>query len=339
MRSRILVWAAPVPAAALAIALLLIGSCSAGRKSAQGALAVPGREVVAQVNGQPIFASDVNLGTTRLRQKGTFGGQKDEEKSEQQLREEALQLLIENELLFQEARRRGFSAVQEEVDQEMETIAGQFPGPATFEKVLAQMNVTREDLRRDLERAQTVERMVESVIEPGIGVNPEELRAYYDANPQLFTDPERVHIRHILLRVSPSTTEEQKSEMRRTLEGLRERVLKGESFEALADKYSQDMRAGKGGDLGYLSRGQLAKDFEQAVFALQTGQISGVVSSQYGYHLIKVVAHQPPTLVSFERVKTPLAGFLQRSKVDEAVKALAQELREKAKISMPRKRK
>jgi peptidyl-prolyl cis-trans isomerase C len=336
MRNRIVVWAAPL--AALAIAVLL-GSCSAGKKkAAQEALAVPGQEIVARVNGAPVYASDVNLGATRLRQKGTFNAPEKEPKSEAQLREEALQVLIENELLFQEARRRGFTAAQEAVEQEMAVIAGQFPGPATFEKALAQMNITKEDLRRDLERAQTVERMVESAIEPGIGVSPEEVRSYYDANPQMFTDPERMHIRHILLRVSPSTTEEQKAEMRRTLEGVRERVLKGESFEALADQYSQDMRAGKGGDLGYVSRGQLAKDFEQSVFALQAGQLSGVVSSPYGYHLIQVVDHQPPTLVSFERVKGPLAGFLHRSKVDEAVSALAKELRDKAKIAFPKKR-
>jgi len=336
MRKRIVVWAALVAA----LAATLLGSCSAGRgESAKAAPEDLGQQIVARVNGAPIYASDLNLGTTRLQQKGTFAAPEKEPKSEEQLRDEALQVLIENELLFQEAQRRGFAAAQETVDQEMEAIAGQFPGPATFEKALAQMKVTREDLRRDLTRAQTVERMVESTIEPGVGVSPEEVRAYYDANPQLFTDPERIHIRHILLRVDTSTSEEQKAEMRRTLEDLRKRALQGESFEALADKYSQDMRAGKGGDLGYLARGQLAKDFEQAVFALKAGQISGVVSSPYGYHLIQAVDHQPPALVGFEKVKVSLAGFLHRSKVEEAVTALVKELREKAKISIPRKRK
>ncbi len=320
---------------------MLLGSCSAGRKEpAQDATPeTPGKQIVARVNAEPIYASDLNLGVTRLQQKGTFADLAEEQKSEEQLREEALRVLIENELLFQEAHRRGFAAVQEAVEQEMAAIAGQFPGPATFEKTLAQMNVSREDLRRDLERAQTVERMVESAIEPGVGVSPEEVRAYYDTNPQLFTEPERIHLKHVLLRVEPGTTEEQKAKMRQTLEGLRERVLAGESFEALADKYSQDMRAGKGGDLGYVTRGQLAKDFEQAVFALQSGQLSGVVSSPYGYHLIKAVDHQPASLASFERVKVSLAGFLHRSKVDEAVTALVKELREKAKISIPKKRK
>ena len=166
MRKRIVVWAA----LAAALAATLLGSCSAGKgEPAQAAPEDPGKEIVARVNGASIYASDLNLGTTRLQQKGTFADREKEPKSEEQLRDEALQVLIENELLFQEAQRRGFAAVQETVDQEMQAIAGQFPGPATFEKVLTQMKVTREDLRRDLERAQTVERMVESAIEPGIG--------------------------------------------------------------------------------------------------------------------------------------------------------------------------
>jgi parvulin-like peptidyl-prolyl isomerase len=145
-----------------------------------------------------------------------------------------------------------------------------------------------------------------------------------------------VHARHIFLKVVPGTTEEQKIEMRRTLEQLRKRVLQGESFEALADQYSQDPNSGEGGDLGYLvRRKQTNNEFEKALFSLQAGQMSGVVRSVYGYHLIQAVDYQPPRLLSFERVKGSLAGFLHGQKVDQAVTALAEELRDKAKITIP----
>jgi parvulin-like peptidyl-prolyl isomerase len=91
--------------------------------------------------------------------------------------------------------------------------------------------------------------------------------------------------------------------------------------------------------MGYLIRGQLAKDFEKTVFALKDGEISGVVSSIYGYHLVQAIEHQAPSQVSFERVKESLTGFLVRRKLDQTVSALAKELREKAKISIPKKRK
>jgi hypothetical protein len=177
--------------------------------------------------------------------------------------------------------------------------------------------------------------MIETAIRPTVSVSPEEVRVYYDANPSRFTDPERVHVRQVFLQVGPDTTEGQKAEMRRTLEGLRSRALKGESFAKLADQYSQDPNSGEGGDMGYLIRGQLAKDFEKTVFALKDGEISGVVSSIYGYHLVQAIQHQAPSQVSFERVKESLTGFLVRRKLDQTVSAPLAELREKAKISIP----
>lgn len=343
MRNRWVVCFAPAAALAAGLATLLaLGSCSAGRSQRPEPAAEPeadGKQVVAQVNGVPIYASDLNLAVTRFQQTLTSSGQQEQPRSEEELREAALQVLIENELLHQEAQRRGFTAAAEAVQEEMTAIEGQFPGPTTFDKALAQMSVTREDLRRDLERAQAVERMIETAIRPTVSVTPEEARVYYDANPSRFTDPERVHVRQVFLRVGPDTTEEQKAELRRTLEGLRSQALQGESFARLADQHSQDPNSGEGGDMGFLARGQLAKDFENTVFALKDGEISGVVSSIYGYHLLQAIERQAPSQVSFERVKESLTGFLVRRKLDQTVRDLAKELREKAKISIPRKRK
>jgi len=339
MHNRIAISAAPL--AALFVTLLL-GSCSARKPEEPLPAAEPadaGKEIIAEVNGAPIYSSDLNLGITRFEHKLASGGQQEEPGSEEALGQAALQALIENELLFQEAQRRGFSTVAQEVEDQLAAIVAQFPGPIAFETSLAQMEVTKEDLRRDLERAQAVRKMIAAEIEPGVTVSAQEARAYYDANPQQFTDPERVRARHIFLRVVPGTTEEQKTEMVRTLEALRKRVLQGESFEALADQYSQDPNCGPGGDLGYLIRQGLTNDFAQAVFSLKNGQMSGVVKSVYGYHLIQAVDHQPPSRVSFERVKGSLAEFLRGRKVDEAVSALSKELRDKARISIPKKRK
>jgi peptidyl-prolyl cis-trans isomerase C len=334
-----------IGAAGLVAALVLVflpASCSE-RKTAEAVPAADpaqgGKQVIAEVNGVPIYASDLNLSIIRFEHRLSSGRQPGGPDSEEELGQAALQVLIENELLFQEAQRRGYTAAAQEVDEELAAIVAQFPAEAAFEKSLAQMQVTKEELRLDLERAQVVRNMIAAEIEPGVTVKPDELRAYYDANPQQFTDPERAHARHIFLKVVPGTTEEQKAEMRRTLEQLRKRVLQGESFAALADQYSQDPNSGQGGDLGYLVRHkQTNNEFEKALFSLKSGQMSGVVKSVYGYHLILAVDYQPPKLVSFERVKGSLAGFLHGRKVDEAVSALSRELRDKAKITIPETR-
>ena len=324
--------------AAALLAALLLESCSS--KKPQEALKPPeeaGTEVVAQVNGVHIYAAELNLGVTRYEQDLSASGQVPDPEKAGEYRAAALQVLIENELLYQEAQRRGITAAKEAVDEELAAIAGQFPGTLMFEKALVQMNVTKEDLRRDLERAQSVQRMIETSIEPQVAVSAEEVRSYYDANPRLFTDPERIRARHILIRVGPNTPQDRKAQARQTLEGLRQRTLQGESFTALANEHSQDPTSGEGGDLGYFARGQLPKAFEEAAFALQTGEISGVVDSSWGYHLIQLLDRRPATPLGFERVKESLTGFLRKRKVDEAVAQLTKEMRAKAKISVSKR--
>jgi hypothetical protein len=149
MRNR---WVVCFTLAAALAAIVLLGSCSANRSERPEPAGNPGAEaeadgkqVVAQVNGVPIYASDLNLAVTRFQQTLTSGGQEEQPQSEEELRDAALQVLIENELLFQEAQRRGFTAAPEAVQEEMTAIEGQFPGPTTFDKALALMSVARED--------------------------------------------------------------------------------------------------------------------------------------------------------------------------------------------------
>jgi len=309
-------------------ATLLLGSCSSEEAT---------KAVVAKVNGAPIYATDLNLGVTRYQQSLAAGGREPNLEEEAEHRAAALETLIENELLFQEAERRGFAAEQQAVDEELATIAGQFPSARMFEEALAQMGISREDLHKDLERAQCVRKMIASSIEPEVVVSAEEVRAYYDGNPRLFLEPERIRARHILLKITEDATEAKRAEARRTLEDLRRRALQGESFAELARKYSQDPAADDGGDLGYFSRGQMVSSFEEAAFALPIGGISGVVSTPFGYHLIQLVDRRPPTPLAFERIQASLTQFLQQRRVDEEVKALTRKLREKAKIKVYKK--
>lgn len=311
--------------AVLALGALLLGSCSVGQEET-GA--------VARVNGQHVYEADVNLALARQEQSAMSAGEEADPTSEAEHREAALQTAIENELLFQEAKRRGYAAQAQEVEEQLRSIGAQFPVAQMFDEALSQMGLTREDLRRDLERAQSVQNMIEKSIEPEITVSPEESRAYYDGNPELFTDPERVRASHILIMVGPEAPEADKAKARQTLEGLRARVLRGESFAELARSHSEDPSAGNGGDLGYFARGQTVDSFEQAAFALQVGQTSDVVVTPYGFHLIQLTDRQAAAPVSYERVQESLSGFLRQRKINEAVVELARQLREKAKVKV-----
>lgn len=317
-----------VAAAAVSVALL-VASCSA--KQAGG-------EVAAKVNGAPIYATDVALAVTRTQQEAALTGQEPDPAKAAEDRAAALDVLIQNELLFQEAARLGYQADAAGVEETLASIASQFANAGKFDEALAQMGISRDVLRRDLERAESVQKMIEQTIEREVVVKAEEVRAFFDSNPQLFVDPEQVRARHILILLGEDATEAARAEARRTLEGLQRRARQGESFEALAQKYSQDPSASEGGDLGYFYRGQMVGPFEEAAFALKVGEVSDVVATPFGLHLIQLVDRKPEGQLPFDRVEVSLTQYLHRQRVDEAVDALVRQLRDKAKIKIYQKK-
>ena len=122
---------------------------------------------------------------------------------------------------------------------------------------------------------------------PGIAVSEADARAYFDAHPDEFKMPERVHASHILVKVDPNASDASKAESRKKLEGIKARLDGGEDFAKLAEENSDCPSSAKGGDLGFFTRGQMVAPFEEAAFALNPGDTSDVVETRFGFHLIK----------------------------------------------------
>ena len=113
-----------------------------------------------------------------------------------------------------------------------------------------------------------------------------------------------VKARHILIRVAPESSQEDKKKAWRKQKDILKRIQGGEEFEKLANEFSDDQGTkSKGGDLGFFPRGRMVKTFEDAVFALKPGEVSNVVETQFGYHIIKVDDHKEPSIEPFESVK------------------------------------
>jgi peptidyl-prolyl cis-trans isomerase C len=163
-------------------------------------------------------------------------------------------------------------------------------------------------------------------------VSDEESKTYYDSHPDLFKQPERVRARHILIKVDPGADESQKAEARKKIKEIQEKVQKGEDFAALAKESSEGPSSAKGGDLGYFRRGQMVKSFEEAAFRLQPGEVSEIVETGYGYHLIMVIDKKPETTIAYKDVKDRLEQHLKREKVRKEVSLYVEKLEEKAKV-------
>ena len=176
----------------------------------------------------------------------------------------------------------------------------------------------------DAGRAILIDALLEEVLRKRGEVSEEEIQRYYKENPTLFTEPQEVKIRQIVVNTEPALKE------------VVTKLSKGESFEKLASTYNIGHFKEDGGNLGYIRRGQLAPpfaQFEEAAFSLRKrGEISEVVSTPYGYHVLRLEDLRGNTLTPLNRVREKIRFFLQPKKKQEAYLEYVKEVKSKAKI-------
>jgi peptidyl-prolyl cis-trans isomerase C len=194
------------------------------------------------------------------------------------------------------------------------------------------MKISEATLKSQMRKNMAIQQFIDKEFVQKINVPEKEVKAFYVSQPDSFKEPEQVRARHILIKVDPGTDESKKAEARKKLKGIHNRLKKGEDFEALAKEFSEGPSGARGGDLGYFSRGQMVKPFEEVAFGLSPGKMSNIVETQFGYHLIKVVDKKPEGIVSFEEVKDRLIQYLKQQKVQEQVTLKIEKLKEKAKV-------
>jgi peptidyl-prolyl cis-trans isomerase D len=154
-----------------------------------------------------------------------------------------------------------------------------------------------------------------------VTVTPDEVQTHYRDNIQQFQSPEQVRASHILLK----TEGKDKETVRKQAEDVLKQVKAGGDFAALAKKYSEDEGSQvNGGDLDYFGRGRMVPEFESAAFAMQPGQVSELVETQYGFHIIKLIDRKPETTRPLEEVRAQITEQLQFQKAQQALDAQAQ---------------
>ncbi|OHB66140.1 MAG: hypothetical protein A2Y76_03160 [Planctomycetes bacterium RBG_13_60_9] len=180
-------------------------------------------------------------------------------------------------------------------------------------------------------------KLFEAKVTGSLTTTEEDARKYYDGNPEDFRVPERVRASHILISTEPTDPNadpnQAKVQARQKAEELLKKVKDGEDFAALAKENSACPSKTQGGDLGMFGRDQMVPPFEEAAFALKAGEVSGLVETQFGYHIIKVTEHQDPNQVPFEKIKDRIIDQLTQQKRNEAIRTYVDALRQNAKIS------
>lgn len=241
--------------------------------------------------------------------------------------------LVANALLEKAAANSSLAVSDAELEEEIAKIkAGAPEGGKSLEEVLAENNVDfnewKEDLRSQILVGKLVEEKTANVTEP----TAEEISAFYQQNIESFKAPESVSASHILIAFDENDTDATKAEKKVKIEELKKQIDEGAGFEELAASHSDCPSSQRGGDLGSFGRGQMVPEFEEAAFSMETNTVSGVVETQFGYHLIKVTGHEDESTRQLAEVAERLADYLTNQKRQEALVAYIDGLKETADI-------
>jgi len=289
--------------------------------------------VVATVNDQPITAGSVTelAQTNKIRMRAQ--GVTIPEGMDEQLMRAALEVLINAELMVQQARADGIQLPTEEIEAEIQAARAQFASEEEYNDYLEDADLTAEDVKREAERRVLMKAFQAQVVK-GQRVDEETARQAYEANPEQFTEGEQIRAAQILVRSSRDDPQPKRDEAKKRIEEVHARLMAGADFADMAKEYSQAATAAKGGDLGFFPRGVMVPMLEEVAFRTGVGEISPVFETIYGFNILKVLEKQEPVLKPFAEVKPWLMVELARQKEGQALQARLIELRDGSKIEI-----
>ena len=308
----------------LILVLFSLPAMAADKTPSGGKVAVINGVVITQAH----FDKELKVHLERVSRQG-------KQISEEQitaLKKDVLDGLIEREVLYQESQKAGIKIDEQKVNDQMAGIRKRFPNEEEFKKALASMGLTEEEVRTQIQRGLAIRGLIDQKVANKIVVTDEETKAYYDGNPQLFKQPEQVKASHILIKVEPTADDATKAAARKKIEDIRKKLTDGGDFAELAKEYSEGPSAPKGGDLGYFRRGQMVKAFDDTAFSMKINEVSGLVETRFGYHLIKVYDKKPEQTLAYADVKDKIAQRLKQEKIEKGAIAYVENLKKDAKI-------
>jgi len=302
--------------------------------------------VAVTVNGVNIIESDVEaLVQPELEKIAAKAAQLPPEFTEQykkQLRERALEMLISEQLLDEKVKQAKIVITEEEAISRISEMAAAQQPPLSLQEYKKKMEGYGQgfdEYKNEVRKQLGYQKLVESQWANKINVVEDDARKYYSENPKQFEIPEQIRASHILIKPDvsqPGTDPNQaKAKAKARAEDLLKQIKEGADFAELAKAHSGCASAANGGDLGFFSKGQMVEPFEKAAFQLKPGQLSDIVETQYGYHIIKVTDRKDASVIPFEQTKDDIINGLVQKKQFEFIKEYIQSLKDKASIVYP----
>lgn len=276
--------------------------------------------VVATVNGEVIPKADFELELGREAQAMEGVASHTPEQIEP-YKQTLLTTMVERLVLLQAAREAKVDVTQEEVDRRMLALGSEYPA-GTFDEALAQTHTTRSELMRKTREQLIIEKLFQDSVFSRVAVTEDQIRRWFDEHADQYSEPEQVHALQLVVK----GLDEAKK--------IQQLLLQGKKFQDLARRFSQSPDAKVGGDLGFFKRGEMPPVFDEVVFKLGPGQVSEVVSTEYGFQLFKVVEKKPARKRELSEVRATIEQSLVQKLRAERQREFVASLRAKADVKV-----
>ncbi len=290
-------------------------------------------DFVAKVNDIVIGDKEISQELAMLKQQmaGRVSAQQ-LDSMEPMLKQQAVANLVNRALLTEAAEKENITVTAEQVEVKYQEIRANFPDEEAFVAQLGRSNMTIDEFRVEVERGMKLEELVSIKTADVSAPTSEEAKEFYDSNSERFTTPEKVRASHILITVAETDTEITREQKKAKIDDLHAQLVAGADMATLAQANSDCPSKDKGGDLGFFGKGQMVKPFEDAAFALEVGQISPVVETKFGYHVIKVTEKENAGTTAFAEVEESIIDYLADMNKQDQMNTYMTALRDAAEI-------
>ncbi|MFW2331887.1 MAG: peptidylprolyl isomerase [Nitrospinota bacterium] len=234
--------------------------------------------------------------------------------------------IIEQQLLLIYAEKADLKLDQAAVESELAAIKNSFPSEELFENRLVALGLTKELLRDEVTENFIAKQYVDEFFFKKVTITQKAVRDYYDQSPPEIKNEEQVQASHILVKLSAHATEKETEEALAKIENIKKMIEGGKDFAEIAKQESDDPGSkGNGGDLGLFGKGAMVKEFEDAAFNTAVGQLSDIIRTKFGFHILKVYKKEPAYTKAYSEVKDSIETKLKTVEVQSRLKKLLDE--------------
>jgi peptidyl-prolyl cis-trans isomerase SurA len=291
--------------------------------------------IVAVVNQEIITLSEVEKSVGPFEEEIKTGDRLERKERIQWVFRKALERLIEEKLIDQEVKKAGIKVGSKDVEGALDDIKKQNAvTQEDFEKALAGQGMTLEAFKKQIERRLLRMKLLHWATKVESKNGEQELRDFYQKNIDRYKKSESIRPSHILFIVPRDCTSQQVLEIRKKCQKVLEKIKGGEDFGEMALLYSEDVSSKERGDLGFFKRGELLPAFEKEALRLRVGEVSGIVRTDFGFHLIKLLDRKGGGPAPFEEVRERVQMDRYEAETQKALKEFISTLKEKAVIEI-----